>query len=43
MAYIIKDKKGLLGLKDSPFDKGKKTLEILINDAKLMKVKDTFD
>lgn len=34
--YILTDKKGLLGEKDSPFDKGKKVLEELIKDKILV-------
>ncbi|MBQ3308176.1 MAG: hypothetical protein IJG68_08320 [Bacilli bacterium] len=32
--YLVLDRKELLSEKDSPFDKGKKTLEILLKDAK---------
>lgn len=34
--YILRDKRGLLGEKDSPFDKGKKVLEELIKDKVLI-------
>jgi hypothetical protein len=30
--YLLRDKQGLLGEKDSPFDKGKKTYELLLKD-----------
>lgn len=32
--YLIRDRNGLLNIKDSPFDQGKKTLEKLIKDKK---------
>lgn len=32
--YLLRDRKGLLDIKDSPFDKGKNTLEKLIKDRK---------
>ena len=34
--YILRDKNGLLGEKDSPFDKGKKVLEELMKDKMLV-------
>ena len=34
--YILRDKNGLLGEKDSPFDKGKKVLEELMRDKMLV-------
>ena len=34
--YILRDRKGLLGEKDSPFDKGKNILEELIKDKMLI-------
>ena len=32
--YIVRDRMGLLDIKDSPFDKGKETFETLLKDAK---------
>lgn len=34
--YILRDRKGLLGEKDSPFDRGKNVLEELMKDKKLV-------
>ena len=34
--YILRDKRGLLGEKNSPFDKGKKVLEELMKDKILV-------
>lgn len=35
--FIIKDTKGLLGIKDSPFDKGKEVCEKIIHSAKKLR------
>ena len=38
--YLLRDRKGLLDIKDSPFDKGKETLEKLIKDKKQITIGD---